>query len=220
MENKKISVIFFGIGLLLVMLFFVLPIRHETYWLTYSFGLIIQITPHSTTFLYIIHSFLYLPFSLTIFIFCLISIIIWMIIALKKKVSRNYNKFMRRMAFVIGSLATGFVLLFFILGHIVFQFFFFLYDQSFFLINIWILTWFIITFLVVYIIIGITFALKSRIKKKFKFTWIICGFFVPIPLLTLMDYSGFTIALFLPFIGTTFIFLEHLISHRICSKPD
>ena len=124
------------------------------------------------------------------------------------------------MAFVIGSLATGFALLFFILGHIVFQFFFFLYDQSFFLINIWILTWFIITFLVVYIIIGVTFASKSRIKKKFKFIWIICGFFVPIPLLTLMDYSGFTIALFLPFIGTTFIFLEHLISNRICSKPD
>ena len=48
MENKKISVIFFGIGLLFVMLYFIIPIQHSGSWLIYSYCLIIS--PLSVTF--------------------------------------------------------------------------------------------------------------------------------------------------------------------------
>jgi len=212
-ESKKISIILFGIGLLFVMLFFIIPIGYSGYWFVYSYGLIIQITPYATTFLYIPFSFLYLFFSLAIFIACLVSIRFCVIIAMKKKESENYYKFMHKMAFVIGSLAAGFVLLIFFLGHTIYQLALFIMNPSYLSIDIWILTWVFLTSLVVYIISGIVLASKSTIKKKFKSVWIICGYFVPIPLLTLMNYSGFTLALFLPFIGVTFIFLEYLISN-------
>jgi len=219
-ESEKISIIFFGIGLLFVMLFFIVPIGYSSYWLVYSYGLIIQITPYATTFHFILFSFVHLPFSLAIFIACLVSIRFCVIIVRKKKESENYYKLMRKMAFVIGSSAAGFVLLMFFFGQTILQLGLFIMNPSYLSMDIWILTWVFLTSLVVYFIIGIVFASKSTTKIKFRFTWIICGYFVPIPLLTLMYYSGFTLALYLPFIGVTFIFLEHLISNRIRSKPE
>lgn len=212
MESKKISARFFGIGLLFLMLYFIIPIQYFSYWFIFSWGLIIQITSSSITFLYLLNSFFYLPFGLAMFIICLISTIIYTIAIRKKEISEKFYKPLRKMTFIIGSLATGAVLLLFILGHLIVQIYIFLYNQSFFSILTWIVSWSIFTSLVIYLISGIIIASKSSIKLIFRSIWIICGMFVPIPL---FFYSvGFTIAIFFPFIGMAFMYLEQIFSNR------
>ena len=220
MENKKISVILYIIGLISILLFFVLPIAVSGPWLIYSYGLIIQVTPYPTIVPYFFPIFFLLPFSLAIFIVSLISIVFSITKVVKKKGSENYYEFMRKMPFIIGSLAGGFVLLTFFMGHTILQITLILFNSIEFSIDSWVLTWMGLISLAAYLIIGSYFALKPRIKTRFKTIWVICGYLVPIPLLVIMHYAGFTLALFFPFIGVTIIFLDHLIANRIHSKPE
>ena len=220
MENKKISVILYTIGLISILLFFVLPIAVSGPWLIYSYGLIIQLTPYPIIVPYFLPVFFLLPFSLAIFIVCLISIIFSITHAVKKKESENYYEIKRKMPFIIGSLAGGFVLLTFFMGHMILQINLILFNSIEFSIDSWVLTWMVLISLAAYLISGINFALKPRIKTKFKTIWVICGYLVPFPLVVIIYYAGFTLALFFPFIGVTIIFLDQLLPNGIRSKPE